>query len=116
STPPETVRIANAGSCCESGFPSSGPAVCLILWRTCGGLAAPCSDWWSDCAVLAGKGRRILQHAEIFSAMHQEVFSRGAHAWLHTAAEWQLLHSALAEGHRRLVPRQGGDPAHSCLL
>src|SRR5712671_5327158 len=42
STLPRTVPIASAGSCCESGFPSSGLAVYSVPWRSAAGLAAPC--------------------------------------------------------------------------
>ena len=47
----------------------------------------------------------MLQHAEIFVPMHQELLGGRPHAWLRTTAKRQLLHRALAESGWRLIPQ-----------
>jgi hypothetical protein len=59
------------------------------------------------CNCYAGKRGRVLQHAAVFLAMHQQFFDRRPHTGLRTTAKRQLFRRALAEGCRGLILGQG---------
>ena len=66
--------------------------------------------------LFTGERSGIFQHAQIYFAMNEGSLGNGMNSRLSTTTKRQLFHRALAQLQGRLIPRQGGDPAHSRFL
>src|SRR2546426_3026700 len=63
--------------------------------------------------LFTGERSRILQHAQILLAVNERALGNRMNTRLIAATERHFFDVAITQLRRRLIPRQGGDPADS---